>query len=156
VYGHPSSVGQYYDTAPYEQQELASEITVLKNENERVGTLLRDLQQERLGALDDFQPRSDADLREAIMKLQYQVTSFSRYLRGSRSLNSEKIRGALEGLALTDGNTKDVRLTYFLESVLWTQVMAELFVNPFQPFGEKSRIIMDAWCAIFGTGKLVN
>jgi hypothetical protein len=71
-------------------------------------------------------------------------------------LNFEKIRGGLEGQALTYGNTKDVSLKHLLESVLWNQIMIELFQHPFQPFGENSQLIRDAWCAIFGTGKWVN
>jgi hypothetical protein len=88
-------------------------------------------------------------------KLQYQVTSFSRFIRSSSS-NPKETRAALRKYALTDGPVDYISPIYFFESVLWRQLMNELFENPFQPFGKISRMINETWCAIFGEGRRIN
>jgi hypothetical protein len=129
------------------EKELLSTIARLEKN-------LRDLQQERLGALDNFQPKNDADLKEGMMKLQSQVTSASKSLSGSSTM--EKSRRNLEKQTLTDDKADGVNLKNLLESVIWKQLMTELFEHPFQPFGDNSTEIKEAWCMIFRKGKCVD
>lgn len=125
----------------------------LREENENLKVLLRDVQQEKLSALDDFQPRSDADLKAEMVELQYQITSYSRFLRSSKA-NSKETRAALG-----DDNTltipaDNISGTYFFESFLWKQLILELFSHPFKAFGWDGNTINETWCLIFDRGRL--
>ncbi len=133
--------------------DASSNVVNLREENETLKVLLRNAQQEKLSALDDFQPRSDADLKEEMVELQYQITSYSRFLRSSRA-NVEETRSALG-----DGNTltipaDNISATYFFESFLWKQLILELFEHPFKAFGWNGDKINETWCLIFDRGKL--
>lgn len=146
---------QHPGRATSERTDLEAPLGVvnLREENENLKVLLRDVQQEKLSALDDFQPRSDADLREEMVELQYQITSFSRHLRSSKA-NSDGTRTSLGDDATLTVPMGNISAIYFFESFLWKQLIVELFDHPFKAFGSDGEKIRETWCLIFDRGKL--
>jgi hypothetical protein len=114
---------------------------------------IRNVQQERLSALDDLQPRSDAALKVEMVELQYQITSYSRFLRSSRA-NSDETRAALGDDNTLTTPADNIKPAYFFESFLWKQLILELFSHPFQAFGRNGESNNETWCLIFDRGKL--
>jgi hypothetical protein len=125
----------------------------LREENETLKVLLRDVQQEKLSALDDFQPRSDADLKAEMVELQYLITSYSRFLRSSRA-NSDETRAALGDENTLTIPADNISAAYFFESFLWKQLILELFQHPFKAFVWNGDTINETWCLIFDRGRL--
>jgi hypothetical protein len=118
----------------------------LREENENLKVRLRDVQQEKLSALDDFQPRSDADLKGELVELQYQITSYSRFLRSSHLDETRAELGDYNTLSIPADN---ISTNYFFESFLWKQLMLELFEHPFKAFGRDGDTINETWRLIF-------
>ncbi|KAH7380826.1 hypothetical protein BKA64DRAFT_647664 [Cadophora sp. MPI-SDFR-AT-0126] len=121
---------------------------LLKGENESLKAQLRDIQRERLSALDDFQPCSDTELKEAFLQLQSQVSSLSRQLRSSLS-KSRNIATILRGHMLSVCPTKNVPMKYVFESFLWQQLYATCFSTPFIMLGHEATVIYQVYCLVF-------
>lgn len=125
---------------------------LLRNQNELLRAQLRDIQRERLSALDDFQPCSDAELMDAFLQVQNQVTSLSRQLRSSLSKSQNSV-SVLQGHMLSACPTMKVSTKYVLESFLWQQLWMRCLYSPFVMLGPNGDIIYQAWCLIFNKGK---
>ncbi|KAH7336642.1 hypothetical protein BKA65DRAFT_596594 [Rhexocercosporidium sp. MPI-PUGE-AT-0058] len=123
----------------------------LRIENKRLKAQLRAIQGERLSALDNFQPCTDSDLREAFVQLQHQVSSFSRQLK-TALLKSKKQSTVLDGQLLSAYTTDDIPIKFLAESFLWRQLYMECFQTPFILFGFEKTIMSQAWGTIFGDG----
>ncbi|PVH83063.1 hypothetical protein DL98DRAFT_585785 [Cadophora sp. DSE1049] len=126
-------------------------IEELRSENKRLKAQLRDVQKERLSALDDFQPCSDSDLKDAFLRLQRQVSALSRQLRSSLS-KSPNIATTLSGYMLSVCPTNDIQMKYIFESFLWRQLYVECFQTPFVLVGSEAAIVYQVWCLIFSNG----
>lgn len=132
--------------------DVSSNLASLRADNETLNALVHHLQQEKLSALDDFQPQSDADLEGEMTELQYQIMNYSRSLRSSQA-NSKETKSALGDTNTLTRPNSQIRSNYFFESILWKQLILQLFEHPFKAFGGKGEMINETWCLIFDTGK---
>ncbi|KAH6702862.1 hypothetical protein BKA61DRAFT_681071 [Leptodontidium sp. MPI-SDFR-AT-0119] len=123
----------------------------LRSENTRLRTQLQAVQGERLSALDNFQPCSDSDLRDAFVQLQHQVSAFSRQLKGALA-KSKTESTILPGHLLSLCPTDDIPIKFYSESFLWRQLYIECFQTPFILLGPESTIIFQTWSMVFGDG----
>ncbi|KAG4433613.1 hypothetical protein IFR05_010916 [Cadophora sp. M221] len=123
----------------------------LRTENNRLRTQLQTVHGERLSALDNFQPCSDSDLRDAFVQLQHQISAFSRQLKGALG-KSKSESTALDGQLLSRYPTDDIPIKFFSESFLWRQLYIECFQTPFILLGPESTIISQTWSMVFGQG----
>ncbi|KIX07782.1 uncharacterized protein Z518_02436 [Rhinocladiella mackenziei CBS 650.93] len=140
--------------------ELQARVERLEAENQSQKNLLQDLMQERLAGLDHFQPISDADLGGELMKLQAQITDFSRFLRDCVGSNFETETSEYGKLALTlsqlsRSGIRKIGMKNVLESIVWKQLWKELFLHPFQSLGKDGQQILDTWGIIFGRAPVI-